>query len=528
METSSRDRLSLALHASNEGVWDWYVGDENIYYSERALEFLGYDASSAPNLITQPEHFLHPDDLTIFRLSFDRAMAPGSDRIFAVDGRYLHPTESWRWFRVRGVVVRDYAGKAIRVVGSVIDISKRKNAEIALDEERYRLRQLVENIPVNIYYKDKDSKFVLSNSSTAEKLGAASVDDLLGKTDYDFFDAKHADIARKNELDIMESGEPQLNEIQCETWDGKENTWAETSKLPWRDQKGKIRGIFGITSDITKIVNAQQKLARMAEELHARNQAIEEELQLAKEIQQALLPQGLDEHSLRSHNREIFFDCRYAPASDMAGDFFEVIPISQHKVGLLVCDVMGHGVRSSLVVSMLRGLMEKERDAATSPEWFLYGINDGLVSILERANVTLFATAIYCVVNLKKGTLSYSCAGHPAPIVVYEGKGRQLSAVGPDGGKPNPALGLIPRAAYSAEVISLDEVERMLLFTDGLHEVENEAGEPLAMESIIKTLEECSGERLDQSLDQLLNYARDHAGSGEFDDDVCLLAMDVK
>lgn len=525
METSSRDRLDLALHASNEGVWDWYVGDENIYYSEQALEFLGYDEKSAPNLITHPKKYIHPDDLEKFGSSFSAALTRGSDDIFAVDGRYHHPDSSWRWFRIRGIVVRNYSGKAIRVVGSVIDISKRKNAETDLEEERHRLRQLVENIPINIYYKDKKSRFVLSNSSTAKKMGLESVNELLGKSDYDFFDSKHADIARENELEIMRSRQPQINVIQCETWEGKEDTWAETSKLPWLDHKGKVQGTFGISSDITKLVRTQRKLSKVVEELHARNKAIEEELHLAKEIQQALLPQGLDEHSLRGYDREISFDCRYAPASDMAGDFFEVIPISQHKIGVLICDVMGHGVRSSLVVSMLRGLMEKERDSATSPEWFLYGINDGLVSILERANVTLFATAIYCVINLKKSTLTYSCAGHPAPIIIKDGKGKQLSA---SSSRPNPALGLIPNTPYSAEQVPLDQIDRMLLFTDGLHEVENDQGEALEMNEIIRSMELASDQKLGTCLDTLLGNAQAHASNGVFEDDVCLLAVEVK
>lgn len=528
METSSRDRLDLALHASNEGVWDWYVGDDAIYYSDRALEFLGYDKESAPNLIIQAKDFLHPDDLEAFKTSFESALDLGGDDILAADGRYHHPDGSWRWLRVRGVVVRDYNGKAIRIVGSVIDISQRKNAEQALEEERYRLHELVENIPVNVYYKDMESRFVLSNSSTAKKMGLSSVDELLGKTDHDFFEVSHADLARAQELEVMDTGDAQLKVIQCEIWEdeeGKEDTWAETSKLPWRDKNGNICGIFGITSDITKIVRTQRKLARVAEELHARNQAIEEELQLAREIQQALLPHGLEEHSLRSHDREVSFSCRYAPASDMAGDFFEVIPISQHRVGVLVCDVMGHGVRSSLVVSMIRGLMEKERDSATSPEWFLYGLNEGLVSILERANVTLFATAIYCVINLKKGTFKYSCAGHPAPIVVKDGQGKQLAD---SSGHPNPALGLIAAAAYTSEQVSLDKIDRVLLFTDGLHEVENNAGVPLEMDDIISNLEASSSDPLETSLDRLLDHARRHASQGEFDDDVCLLAMDVR
>ncbi|NWK55115.1 SpoIIE family protein phosphatase [Verrucomicrobiaceae bacterium N1E253] len=524
MKTDSRDRLNLALRASNEGVWDWYVGDKDIYYSDRALEFLGYDAQAAPNLAIDAKKYLHPDDLESFETSFEQALTPNNNDLLAVDLRYRHPDGSWRWFRVRGIVIRDYNQKAIRIVGSVIDISKRKNAETALEEERHRLKQLVENIPVNIYYKDTDSRFVLSNSSTAEKLGAASVQDLLGKSDYDFFDASHADIARQNELEIMQSLEPQINVIQCETWEGKDDTWAETSKLPWLDHKGNVQGIFGITSDITKLVKTQRKLARVANELHHRNQAIEEELKLAREIQQALLPLGLDEHTLRGYDREISFDCRYAPASDLAGDFFEIIPISQHKTGILICDVMGHGVRSSLVVSMLRGLMEKERDAATSPEWFLYGINDGLVSILERANVTLFATAIYCVVNLKKATLTYSCAGHPAPIIIKDGKARQVPM---NSGKGNPALGLIAKTPYTSKTIPLDELDRLLLFTDGLYEVENENNEAFGIEHILQSLQASSSEKLGNSLDTLLASARLHSKDGEFDDDVCLLAMDV-
>lgn len=526
MDSSSRDRLDLALHASNEGVWDWYVGEESIYYSDQALEFLGYDKKTAPNIITHAKNYLHPDDLGTFQTSFDSALAPGGDDILAIDGRYQHPDGSWHWLRIRGIVVRDYAGKAMRIVGSLIDISKRKNAETALEEERYRLHELVENIPVNVYYKDKKSRFVLSNSSTAKKMGLESVDALLGKSDHDFFDASHADLARSNEVEIMRTHTPQMNIIERETWDDKEDTWGETCKIPWLDRQGKVQGIFGITSDITKIVKVQKKLSAVVEELHNRNQAMEEELKLAREIQQALLPSNLDDYALTGNQYEVSFSSRYAPASEMAGDFFEVMPISLHSIGVLVCDVMGHGVRSSLVVSMIRGLMEKEREAAIHPEWFLYGINDGLVSILNRANVTLFATAIYCVIDLKQNTLQYATAGHPAPIIVKDGQSRQLG-VGSNK-KPEPALGLIPQAPYTAETIPLGDIDRLLIFTDGLHEVEDDQGAHLDIDKINSMMEKTHEMDLDTSLGYLIDQARLHSRYGEFDDDVCLFGMDVR
>ena len=350
------------------------------------------------------------------------------------------------------------------------------------------------------------------------------MDDLIGKTDYDFFDKRHAEIGRADELEIMRTRVPMLKALQKETYEDGKTTWAETSKLPWLDRKGELCGTFGITTDITALFNAQRELGALADELQKRNVVIEEELQLAREIQQALLSQELDGLVLKDSEREVKIGCRYAPASEMAGDFFEVMPISKHCVGIFLCDVMGHGVRASLVVSMLRGLMEKERESATSPEWFLYGVNEGLVSIFERAGVTLFATAIYCVINLKQGTLTYSCAGHPAPIVVRLGKGKMLQ---PDNNKPNPALGLIPQAVYSANVISLDDIDRLLIFTDGLYEVEDASGEELGVERIGTIMEQSMEQDLETWLDNLLDQARRHAAAGEFGDDVALFGLEV-
>ncbi len=526
MKSTSQDRLELALQASNEGVWDWYVGEDPIYYSERVLGFLGHEAETAPNIITKAKDYFHEDDLPDFEHALQNSLADAGEDILASECRYRHPDGSWHWLRIRGIAVRDAQKKTTRMVGSIIDISQRKTAEIALEEERYRLRELIENIPVNVYYKDEESRFVMANTSIAKRFGAQSGQDLVGKTDHDFFGKTHADTARADEIRIMQLREPQINTIQRETWEGKEDTWVEITKLPWLDRKGNLLGTFGITSDITSLVKTQRMLTSVAEELQKRNVAFEEELQLAREIQQALLPQSLDGLVLRGHDREVTFGCRYSPASEMAGDFVEVMPISQDCIGIFVCDVMGHGVRASLVVSMLRGLMEKERDSATSPEWFLYGINEGLVSIFERASVTLFATAIYCVINLKDGTLNYSCAGHPAPITVKSGESRQLSP-GNGNGKPNPALGLISKATYSAQSVSLDDTDRVLIFTDGLHEVEDAAGEEMGIERIIATMGASGNDDLETCLDTLLDQARRHAADGQFGDDVCLFAMDV-
>jgi len=102
------------------------------------------------------------------------------------------------------------------MAGSMIDISRRKEAEEQLLEERHLMRLLIDNVPLNIYFKDLESRFTLVNKSIVKWLGGEEVDDLLGKRDHDFFDTGHADQARKDEQQIIETGKPILGYLERE------------------------------------------------------------------------------------------------------------------------------------------------------------------------------------------------------------------------------------------------------------------------------------------------------------------------
>lgn len=95
------------------------------------------------------------------------------------------------------------------------------------------------------------------------------------------------------------------------------------------------------------------------------------------------------------------------------------------------------------------------------------------------------------------------------------------------GKKIQRALGLIPKAPYSAESVLLDDIDRLLIFTDGLHEVENADGTQLGIDRIMQKMEQTIDDDLEWSLDQVLDEAKDYAAGQQFEDDVCLFAMDV-
>jgi sigma-B regulation protein RsbU (phosphoserine phosphatase) len=521
-EAVKLERLELALKASNEGIWDWWTDRKEIYYSRRILEFLECGKDRAPHLFLPPHECIHPEDRRAFQLALEQAMQDSGPEKLAVDVRVLTGGGDWRWLRIRGTVVRGRDGKTYRIAGSMINISRRKEAEAQVEDERFLLRQLIDHIPVHIYFKDLSSRFVMANKGMAEWMGLSEGSELVGKHDRDFFDEDHSKPAEADERRIIETGKPVTDQLEHEIWHDREETWVMTSKFPWRDRHGHIKGTFGVSSDVTRIIKAQRKATDLAEQLQQKNEIYEEELHLAREIQHAFTARNFP--SLVNTTRRIGFGSRYVPISGLAGDFFEVIPLRHDCAGVLICDVMGHGVRSGLIVAMLRGLLEKQNSQASDPGAFLHGLNEGLAAILERAGTTMFATAFYGVIDLRANTLVYSCAGHPGPVI--DGPGG-VSQIATERCQRGPGLGLSRDSYYPTTSIPLDSIRRMILFTDGVLEAENQQGEPFFEKRLIEIIANHSGDTLDHLLDDILASVLKFSQAQQFDDDVCLLGIEV-
>lgn len=526
MPYRSDDRLELALRASNEGIWDWNIVGDEIHYSGRILRFLGRRRDEMPHLFRDTD-LIHADDRADFVKQVGAVLQPRAEDLLAVEPRIQVKKGSgeWHWFRIRGVVIRNEAGEAIRMAGSMIDITERKTVEQELLEERHLMRLLIDNVPLNIYFKDSESRFTLVNRSMAKWNGFADPDQVVGKTDHDLFREDHADQALKDEQKILESGKPIFGYVEKETQPGGDEAWVLTTKMPLLDRVGEIIGTFGVSSDVTELVRTQQSLAETAAALQQRNDEIEEELSLAREVQQALLPH---EYPVVPQNGEggsrITFGHRYIPISGLAGDFFEVFPVGSNAAGLFICDVMGHGVRSAIIVSMLRGLAERLHQTAEDPGEFLSQLNGGLAAILQKAEMTMFATAFMVVVDLENDELRYASAGHPAAII----RGAEGASLLPLGGRGSgPALGLFPEGTYEMRSMKLAGIKQLLLFTDGIIEVENRKGEAFLQNRLVQVVSEEQCEGVEPLLDRVLARVLSFAQSQRFDDDVCLLAMEI-
>ncbi|MCA9130623.1 MAG: PAS domain-containing protein [Planctomycetales bacterium] len=153
------------------------------------------------------------------------------------------------------------------------DATERKATEQELERERSLLHALLDNVPDSIYFKDLDSRFVRISRGMARKFNLASTDVAIGRTDADVFTSEHAAQAREDELRIIQTGEPMVGMVERETWPDRTDTWCSTTKLPLKDSDGKIVGTFGISRDVTELIQVEQQLREARDQADKASQA---------------------------------------------------------------------------------------------------------------------------------------------------------------------------------------------------------------------------------------------------------------
>jgi PAS domain S-box-containing protein len=131
------------------------------------------------------------------------------------------------------------------------DVTARERVTAALTSQRHRLSTMMDNLPDNIWFKDRESRFVAANRAMLSWTGFKAQSEIAGKTDHDFFSEEHADAALADEQKIISTGQPIDAFDEKETWPDGHQTWVSTTKLPWRDASGNVIGIFGWSRDIT-------------------------------------------------------------------------------------------------------------------------------------------------------------------------------------------------------------------------------------------------------------------------------------
>lgn len=499
---------------------------DHIYFKDRQSRFVRNNASHARSLgATSSADCIGKTDYDFFsREHADDAfrdeqeiLRTGQPIISKIEHNILLDGAD-AWVSTTKMLWRGANGEVIGTFGITRDITATKLAEDKFNEERTLLRTIIDHLPSRIYVKDAAGRYVLNNRAHLLALGATQQSQVSGRTPLDFFSTERARQAVLDDQRVLSGGPPILSEEKSDFAAADLNRWVLTTKIALHDSQGKITGLAGISHDITERKRTEQ-------ELQQRTDVMEVDVQMARQIQESffssvypVFPRGVPAEA-----SELRFAHRYIPAATLGGDFFDIIQLSDTQCGILICDVMGHGVRAGLLTALIRGVVEEFARRASSPALVLAEINHSLMPIIRQTGQPVFATAFYGIIDTAAATLTYANGGHPPPLIVHGATARidslQLES-------PEPAAGLLEGFVYASQSIPFNAGDTLLAYTDGFFEASNAEGAMFGdarLRSFLRAHAVVSGRVL---IDLLVREIVRFTGREDFEDDLCAVTIE--
>jgi sigma-B regulation protein RsbU (phosphoserine phosphatase) len=243
--------------------------------------------------------------------------------------------------------------------------------------------------------------------------------------------------------------------------------------------------------------------------------SLTDEMRAATKIQESILPAAVP--SLEN----IQIAVRYAPMTAVAGDLYSFPRVGPNSIGVLMADVIGHGVSGALVASMVKVAVSMQGGLDGEPSKVIAGLN----TILCNEACGQYVTAVYLHLDTAKGIGRCSAAAHPAPLL-WRSRRQTLEALGEAG----LLLGVRPDEAFAESEFSFEPGDRILVYTDGLSEAENAAGDSfgeVALPALIRKSQNLDAEHfLDLLLEEVLIWSRDGIRRQQ-EDDITMLTIDI-
>ena len=251
-----RIQYEYAISGTNDGLWDWNIPKNTIYFSPQLKKMLGYKDDEFENSLQQWESVVHPDDLES-TLQFIEKCHNNPKKEYKIEYRAKHKDGSWIWILDRGHTIFKNT-KAVRMIGFHTNITENKHKELKIQEVHALLSDIINSIENLIFVKDTNFVYIECNDAFSKFVGK-NKENIIGKTDYELFDKDIADLFRTKDRKMMIIQKAQTNYEWVTYPDGKD-IYLYTLKAPLHDISGNIKGIVGNAVDMTNSYNDKKSL----------------------------------------------------------------------------------------------------------------------------------------------------------------------------------------------------------------------------------------------------------------------------
>ena len=259
------EQLRLALDAANMGFWDWNLETGLVTLSSNHEKLFGISLEAYDGTNESFLAIVHPEDR--HRVSYGDFKAIEIGKPCDVEYRVILPDGEIRWIESKGQAYYDAAGKPLRLTGVNLDITKRKNAELALNAQHKFLQTVIDTNPNLIFVKDFEGRYVMVNQAFA-KFYNITVEQLIGKTDA-CFNLNPLEVQKflLQDQEVLITAEQQFIPEEICYSKGGESHWFQTIKRPLFDVNGQAYQVLGVSTDITERKQVEEQLRKSESQL---------------------------------------------------------------------------------------------------------------------------------------------------------------------------------------------------------------------------------------------------------------------
>ena len=492
----SEARFSEVARMVGEWLWEQDASGRYTFSSEAVVDILGYRAEDIIG-----KHYLElmtEEDQQRWAGTLPTMGVAGSS-FHRIVNHYLHRDGHAVFTESSGVPLVNDRGEIVLWRGVDLDITERKRVEDAV-----RLRErAIEAASVGIAIADArlpDFPNIYVNSALCTITGYTE-GELLGQTLRLLQGRDTEESARDTIRDALSTGHACEIVIRNYRKDGS-GFWNELMLSPVHDEHGVLTHYIGVITDISERRRAE-------DERH--------ELEIARQIQMSLLPKV----PLKRQDVEVAGVC--IPAAQVGGDYYDFICHGE-CIDLVIADVSGHSVGAALIMAEMRSTLKAElrrtHSELDSIAHLLGALNEVLYADLSASD--LFITMFYLRYNRATRQLRFASAGHNPPLLLRHAAPacEQLDADG-------LILGVRQQVNFEEKELTLESGDRLLLYTDGVTETQNEVGEFFESRRLCQTFSAQREQLPEDTLQNILVRLREFRGSGPFLDDITMVSLSV-
>ncbi|MBU1216724.1 PAS domain S-box protein [bacterium] len=251
------ERYRYAIEGTKDGLWDWNLLSNSLYFSPRWKEILGYSDEELENSFKTWEERVHPDDLTQALSDIQAAKKSPSGHYKSIH-RLKHKDGHWIWIEAKAKIIFDEQNQPLRIVGSCIDITDAKESEDKIVRLKDLYDNVIDSIDNLIFVKDVNLVYIACNRGFEKFIGKPK-DQIIGKTDYDIVDKELADFFREHDKTMLLNNRATSN-FEWVTYPDGHKVYLFTLKSPLVNAKGEVIGLVGNSADLTEQKEAEHAL----------------------------------------------------------------------------------------------------------------------------------------------------------------------------------------------------------------------------------------------------------------------------